>query len=123
MKTNLCICGIIVMLALGGGCLSSGNDTTIAGKPIHVSVTQHHFDGSHRIIVVLNTGERDVLAYTPLVLYSKKITEAISLIQSEIAKGSEGKIELRGKGYDPDNDDYRFIIRTLVVNNHPPVDF
>lgn len=118
MKTILY--GIIVILSLSScSLLREDTITTITGKPINVSTSCDKWDNSI-IMVVLEIGEQKyVLAHSYIGALPRKIAEATALIQSEIAKGNEGKVELLGS-YSGDSE---FVMQRLSVSGNFPVDF
>lgn len=94
MKTILCVIGIIVVFVLSG-CdeVSKEKYATITGKPISVAIASG--DSCGVIAVVLEVNYQQVLCKSSW-LGNIKIAEASAIIQSEIAKGNEGQVELNG---------------------------
>lgn len=109
MRTILC--GIIAVLVLSGcseEIISKEKYTTLIGRPISIALGVGDSIGT--IAVVLEVGNKFIL--TAGYEYNSYITKAAALISSEIAKGYEGKVELRGY-YTKEGE---FVIKAVKVN-------
>ncbi|MBI2047167.1 hypothetical protein HYT26_03325 [Candidatus Pacearchaeota archaeon] len=118
-KSIFILLGILMVFVIGG-CTEMQEENTeekypsvIIGKPI--SVAPDSGGSFDYIAVVLEVDGKNVLAITD-VEQDKELTAAIAIIQSEIAKGDEGQIELRGHYPDYGNDKGRFIIQSVKAN-------
>ncbi|MBI5064760.1 hypothetical protein HZA97_00860 [Candidatus Woesearchaeota archaeon] len=141
-KINNSICALIAALAIGcqAGTVTSiadnavskntaSNNTssvsntvqTIRGKPLSVSETYGHGNGT--VATVVDVDGKKVLAYIPLDQSAGgngicAVAQATALFQSEIADGDDDFVELTGS-YDPNG---TFKISSLSANGYK-VDF
>lgn len=85
--------------------------SVIIGRPISVALGVGDNTGS--IAAVLEVDNKRVLAISSSLAWRLDCTEATALIQSEIANGNEGQIELRGN-YTKEG---KFVIKAIKANS------